>query len=123
MAQFWLDQFLMVEYDTMQCCSIAYSQLDLANIEHNNGDDYGDDGQAYDHDLYHDHFRNNWWWVWLFWLYDHNLNHGYGNYFEIDHLEDVDICKDVDRGGENHIDDKIDDNSYVHIDLEGPLGS
>ena len=50
MAQFWLDQFLRVEYDAMQCCSIAYSQLGQANIEHNNGDDYGDDGHAYDPD-------------------------------------------------------------------------
>ena len=50
-----------------------------------------------------------------------NLNHGYGNDFELDHLQDVDISKDVDRGVDNDIDDKM--YSYVHIDLEGPLES
>ena len=58
MAQFWLDQFIRVEYDIMHNCSIAYSQLGPANIEHNNGDDYVDDGQADDHDKNCDHFHN-----------------------------------------------------------------
>ena len=52
-----------------------------------------------------------------------NLNHSYGNDFELDHLQDVDISKGVDRGGDYDNDDKISDNSDVHIDLEGPLGS
>ena len=38
-----------------------------------------------------------------------NLNHGYGNDFELDHLQDVDISKGVDRGGDYDNDDKIDD--------------
>ena len=52
-----------------------------------------------------------------------NLNHGYGNDFELDHMQYVDISKGVDRGGDYDTDDKIDDNGDVHIDLEGPLGS
>ena len=52
-----------------------------------------------------------------------NLNHGYGNDFELDHLQDVDISKGVDRGGDYDNDDKIDDNSDVQFELEGPLGS
>ena len=39
----------------MHYCSITYSQLDPANIEHNNDDDDVDDGQADDHDIYSDH--------------------------------------------------------------------
>ena len=46
-----------------------------------------------------------------------NLNHGYGNNFELDHLQDVDMSKGVDNY------DKIEDNGDGHIDLEGPLGS
>ena len=42
----------------MHYCSIAYSQLGPANIEHNNGEDDVDDGQAYDHDIYLDHFHS-----------------------------------------------------------------
>ena len=38
-----------------------------------------------------------------------NLNHGYGNDLELDHLKDVDIGKGVDRGGDYGNDDKIDD--------------
>ena len=45
-----------------------------------------------------------------------NLNHGYGNNFELDHLQDVDMSKGVDNY------DKIEDNGDGHIDLEGPLG-
>ena len=56
MAQFWLDWFIRVKYDVMHYCSLTYSQLDSANIEHNNGDD--DMGQAEDHDIYCDHFHN-----------------------------------------------------------------
>ena len=52
-----------------------------------------------------------------------NLNHGYGNDFEHDHLQDVDISKGVDRGGDYDNDDNIDDNGDGHVDLEGPLGS
>ena len=49
----------MVVYDIMHNCSIAYSQLGPANIEHDNGDDYVDDGQADDHDIYFDlHVHN-----------------------------------------------------------------
>ena len=58
MALFWWDYFIRVEYDAMHFCSIAYSQLGPANIEHNNGDDDVDDGQADDHDIYCDHFHN-----------------------------------------------------------------
>ena len=43
-----------------------------------------------------------------------NLNHGYGNDFELDHLQDVDISKGVDRGGDYDNDDKISDNSDIH---------
>ena len=42
----------------MHYCLIAYSQLGPANIEHNNGDDYGGDGQADDREIYHDHVHN-----------------------------------------------------------------
>ena len=52
-----------------------------------------------------------------------NLNHSYGNNFELDHLQDVDISKGDDRGGDYDNDDKISDNNDVHIDLEGPLGT
>ena len=52
-----------------------------------------------------------------------NLDNGYGNNFELDYLQDVDISKGVDRGGEYDNDDNIDDNGDGHIDLEGPLGS
>ena len=52
-----------------------------------------------------------------------NLNHGYGNDFELDHLQDVDISKGVDRGGDYDNDNEISNNRDVHIDLEGPLGS
>ena len=52
-----------------------------------------------------------------------NLNHGYGNNFELDHLQDVDMSKGVDRGGDYDNYDKIEDNGDGHIDLEGPLGS
>ena len=52
-----------------------------------------------------------------------NLNHGYGNDFELDHLQDVDISKGVNRGGYYDNNDKIDDNGNVNICLEGPLGS
>ena len=55
----------------MHYCSIAYSQLGPANIEHNNGDDDVDDGQAEDHDIYCDHFHNYWWSGWWFWLFGH----------------------------------------------------
>ena len=119
MAQFWLDQFIRVEYDAMHCCSKAQSQLGPVNIEHNNGDDDGDDGQADDHDIYHDHDDQDD-------DYDYmtiNLNHGYGNNFELNHMQDVDMSKGVDRGGDYDYDDKIDDNGDGHIDLEGPLGS
>ena len=52
-----------------------------------------------------------------------NLNHSYGNDFELYHLRDVDIKKGVDRGGDYDDDDKISGNNDVHIDLEGPLGT
>ena len=52
-----------------------------------------------------------------------NLNHGYSNNFELDHMQDVDMSKGVDRGGDYDNDDNIDDNGDGHIDLEGPLGS
>ena len=52
-----------------------------------------------------------------------NLNHSYGNDFELYHLHDVDIRKCVDRGGDYDDDDKISGNNDVHIDLEGPLGT
>ena len=58
MAQFWLDWFVKVECDAMHYCSKVCSQLGPANIEHNNGDDDGHDGQADDHDIYCDHFHN-----------------------------------------------------------------
>ena len=48
MAQFWLDYFIRVEYDVMNCCSIAQSHSGPVNIEHNNGDDDDDDGQGDD---------------------------------------------------------------------------
>ena len=108
MAKFWLDQFIRVELDAMHNCSVAYSQLGPANIEYNNGDDDVDDGQVDDHD---------------FDCMAININYGYGNDFELDRLQDVDISKGVDRGGDNGNDDKIDVNGDIHIDLEGPLGS
>ena len=87
------------------------------NIDHNNGDDDGDDGQADDHDIYHDHDDQDD-------DYDYmtiNLNHGYGNNFELNHMQDVDMSKGVvNRGGDYDNDDKIDDNGDCHIDLEGP---
>ena len=46
-----------------------------------------------------------------------NLDNGYGNNFELDYLQDVDISKGVDRGD----DYDNDDNGDGHIDLEGPL--
>ena len=52
-----------------------------------------------------------------------NLNHGYGNDFELDHLQDDDTSKGVDRGWDYGNDDKIDVNGDIHIDIEGPLGS
>ena len=52
-----------------------------------------------------------------------NLNHGYGNNFELNHMQDVDMSKGVDRGGDYHSNDKIYDNGDRHKDLEGPLGS
>ena len=52
-----------------------------------------------------------------------NLNHGYGNNFELNHMQDVDMSKGVDRGGDYDNYDKIEDNGDGHIDLEGPLGS
>ena len=58
MAQFWLDQFIRVEYDAMHYFSIPYYQLSPANIELNNGDDDVDDGQGDDHDIYWDQFNN-----------------------------------------------------------------
>ena len=42
----------------MYFCSIAYSQLGQANIEHNNGNDDADDDQADTYDICHDHFQN-----------------------------------------------------------------
>jgi hypothetical protein len=93
--------------------------LGPVNIEHNNGDDGGDDGQADDHDIYHDHDDQD----------DDcdymtiNLNLGYGNNFELGHMQDVDMSKGVDRGGDYDNDDIIDDYGDGHIDLEGPLGS
>ena len=50
-----------------------------------------------------------------------NLNHGYGNDFELDHLHDVDISKGVERGGNYDNNDTIDDNGDIHIGLEGTL--
>ena len=82
----------------MHYCSIAYSQLGQGNIEFNNGDDYDDDGQADDHDIYCDHFHNYWWSGCDFDYTTITLNHGYGNDFELDHLQDVDISNGVDRG-------------------------
>ena len=52
-----------------------------------------------------------------------NLNHVYGNDIELNHLQDVEISKGVERGGDYDNDDKINDNGDVHIDLEGPSGS
>ena len=52
-----------------------------------------------------------------------NLNHGYGNNFELNHMQDVAMSKGVDKGGDYDYDDKIYDNGDGHIDLEGPLGS
>ena len=49
-----------------------------------------------------------------------NLNHGYGNDFELDHLQGVDIGKGVDRGGDYDNDNKIYDNGVVHNELEWP---
>ena len=96
----------------MHCCSIAQSPLGPVNIEQNNGDDDGDDGQADDHDIYHGHVCNQ----------DDdcaymtiNLNHGYGN------LQVVDMSKGVGRGDDDDNDDKIYDNGDGHIDLEGAL--
>ena len=89
------------------------------NIEHNNGDDDGDDGHADDHDIYHDHVHNYWWSGLCCDYITINLNNGYGNNFELDYLQDVDISKGVDRGDDYDNDDNGDD----HIDLEGPLGS
>ena len=105
----------------MHCCSIALSPLGPVNIEQNNGDDDGDDGQADDHDIYHGHVCNQ----------DDdcaymtiNLYHGYGNNIKLDHQQDVDMRKFVDRGGDQDIDnDRIGDNGDGHTDLEGPLGS
>ena len=42
----------------MHCCSIALSPLGPVNIEQNNGDDDGDDGQADNHDIYFDQVHN-----------------------------------------------------------------
>ena len=119
MAQFCLDQFVRVKYDAMHCCPIAQSQLGPVNIDHDNGDEDGDDGQADDQDIYHDHDDQD----------DDcdymtiNLNHGYGNNFELNHMQDVDMSKGVDRCGDYDNDYNINDNGDGHIDLEGPLGS
>ena len=51
------------------------------------------------------------------------LIHGYGNNCYLDHLQNVDMSKGVDRDGGYDNDDKNDDNGDGHIDLEGPLGS
>ena len=70
-----------------------------------------------DHDIYHDHDDQDD-------DFDYmtiNLNHG--NNFELNHMQDVDISKGVDRGGDYDNDDKIDDIGDRHVDLEGPLGS
>ena len=52
-----------------------------------------------------------------------NLGQGYGNNCYLDHLQNVDMRKGVDRDGGYDNDDKKDDNGDGHIDLEGPLGS
>ena len=52
-----------------------------------------------------------------------NLNDVNSNDFELDHLQDVDISKGVDRVGDYDNNYEIDDNGDVHIDLEGSLGS
>ena len=52
-----------------------------------------------------------------------NLNHGYGNNFELEHLQDVDMSKGVDRDGDYDNDDKNYDNVDGHIDIDGPSGS
>ena len=88
------------------------------NIEHNNGDDNVDDGQDDNHDIYHGHVLNQG---------DDSdyititLIHSYGNNFQLDHLQVVDMSKGIDRGGDYGNDDNIDDNGDIHIDLEGPL--
>ena len=46
----------MVEYVVMHFCSLAWGPLAPVNVEHNNGDDDGDDCQADDHDIYHGHY-------------------------------------------------------------------
>ena len=38
----------MLRLNMMPC--FAWFQMGRINIEHNNGDDYGDDGHAYDRD-------------------------------------------------------------------------
>ena len=88
------------------------------NIEHNNGDDNVDDGQDDKHDIYHGHVLNQG---------DDSdyititLIHSYGNNFQLDHLQVVDMSKGIDRGGDYGNDDNIDDNGDDHIDLEGAL--
>ena len=57
MAQFWLDQLTRVEFDAMNCFSIAQSQLGPVNMEHNNGDN-DDGGQGDHHDIHHDRVHN-----------------------------------------------------------------
>ena len=47
MAQFWLEQFIRVEYDVMHYCSIA-QKGQREDSDHNLGPDYG-----YDCDLHH----------------------------------------------------------------------
>ena len=88
------------------------------NIEHNNGDDNVDDGQDDNHDIYHGHVLNQG---------DDSdyititLIHSYGNNFQLDHLQVVDMSKGIDRGGDYANDDNINDNGDEHIDLEEAL--
>ena len=52
-----------------------------------------------------------------------NLGQGHGNNCELDHLQDVDMSKGVDRDGDYDNDDKSFDNVDGHIDIDGPSGS
>ena len=50
-----------------------------------------------------------------------NLGQGHGNNCELDHLQYVDVSKDIDRDGDYVDDEKTYDNVHVHIDHKGQL--
>ena len=82
----------------MHCCSQVQSQSGSLIIEHNNGydddDDDDDDGQSM---------------IYVMTMFTIIDGHGDGNNCDLDHLQDVDMSKGVDRDGDYDNDDKNDD--------------